>query len=332
MNDAQQRGSISDQALRWFVRLHSGEATAFDRQHYEAWLAQSFTHQQEYRRVASTWRHLDELKSTCLPELVEAKAYWETHSRAAARRIWRPLRISAMIAALLALVIAGGWWWTILRVEVTAYHTARGEQRTVKLADGSTIEMNTDTMLSVQLSGRFRKVVLEHGEALFAVAHEPRSFDVIAGAGTTRDIGTQFSVYKQPDQVVVAVIDGSVEVTVDSAPGKDRRVLTKGSRMSYTDGGLIFPVEALDPHTITAWRHGKLIFESMSLADAIQEVGRYWAGDIQLTDPALAELKITGIFNVKEIETFFQAIEQILPVKVTHVKGRHVLISKAQAA
>ncbi len=99
-----------------------------------------------------------------------------------------------------------------------SYQTAKGEQKTVTLPDGSTIVMNTDTALSVQMSARFRTVILNRGEALFTVVHESaRPFRVEAGGGVIQDIGTQFHVYKRQDKVLLSVLEGSVQI--DTQPG-----------------------------------------------------------------------------------------------------------------
>lgn len=321
----------ADEALRWFVRLHSGDCTGPDRRAFNEWLASRETHRLEYQRVVSLWTDMDGLKREPFPEL--------DHARLSGRSVaMARLYASGVMAAILTALIVGAWWWTTLRVVATEYRTAKGEQRTVVLPDGSTIAMNTDTALSVQLSGSRRTVVLREGEALFTVAHDAGApFEVLAGGGRARDIGTQFAVHKQAGRVDVSVLEGLVEVEAHagrkpdgrSSASSDRRVLAKGEGLWYTDDGRLGAIEPVDANIVMAWVHGKLIFESRPLAGVLREISRYRAGEIRLIDENLGALNVSGVFDVHDLEGFFRALEKTLPVKVTRVNGQLAIVEAA---
>ncbi|MBD0306520.1 MAG: FecR domain-containing protein [Nitrospiraceae bacterium] len=192
------------------------------------------------------------------------------------------LQITGGIAAALALVLMGVWWWTMLRVEIAAYRTGKGEQRTIALSDGSNIQLNTDTALVTHLASRVREMVLQHGEAIFTVAHESRPFHVLAGTGRIRDLGTQFSVLQQSDRVVITVLDGSIEVSPDRKALHGSRKLHSGDRVSYTRAAFLSSTQSLDLRTAIAWREGKLLFEATPLSRSHQRSRAVFSG----RDPA----------------------------------------------
>jgi transmembrane sensor len=163
------------------------------------------------------------------------------------------------------------------------------------------------------------------GKFSLTVAHEMgRQFIVSTKGGYIRDIGTRFSVYTQVDQVFIAVEEGAVEIDLDPKNRRARtghiRHLIAGERIAYTSTGIWSEVEPISPHLIATWRKGKLIFEGMPLSAVIQEVKRYWPGQVILADHTLADTKVKGVFDIENLSGFFQALPQILPVQVTQTE------------
>jgi transmembrane sensor len=61
------------------------------------------------------------------------------------------------------------------------------------------------------------------------------------------------------------------------------------------------------------------MFEERPLSEAIQEIGRYHAGEIRILDPAIGSLKVNGVFGVDDRDGFLKALERAVPVTVSHV-------------
>jgi transmembrane sensor len=217
----------------------------------------------------------------------------------------------------------------MFRVEIAAYRTGKGEQRTIALSDGSNIQLNTDTALVTHLSGRVREMVLEHGEAIFTVAHESRPFHVLVGTGRIRDLGTQFSVLQQSDQVVITVLDGSIEVSPDRKALHGGRMLHSGDRVSYTRAAFLSSTQSVDLRTAIAWREGNSCLRRRRCPKPSKKSRGIFRPRSSSLIQALASLKISGVFQYTDLNGFFFALEHILPVKVIRLNDHQILVTKA---
>lgn len=327
--------TLSDQAIYWFVHLNSGDGVKIDTQEFERWLVTSYAHRRAFERVEEMWQKMDGLKTAPFPELDQAIACWEAGDLSGKRgkpfKLFSSFRLQLAMAALVVVIIAGAWFWNSFQAITMSYQTAPGEQKTITLADGSTIEINTNTSITVKMSARSRKVILSKGEAYFTVAHEKkRPFEVLAGRGTIRALGTCFNVYKRLSGVTVSVIEGSVRVRTKADYGVTtavhKQILKQGRQLSYTQSGAISSLGAVNIKEVSAWRDGKLIFDEMPLAEVIQEVNRYRTRQIHITDPDLKDLKVSGVFKSDDLDSILGAIEQVLPVKARRVSRGLVML------
>lgn len=129
--------------------------------------------------------------------------------------------------------------------------------------------------------GFTRKVTLERGEALFRIGDERlRSFEVHAGNGILRDIGTEFNVIKEEGNVTVAVLEGAVEVGIDHQ-NDTVRLLHGGEQLTYSAYDLS-EISSTDKETVTAWRKSRLIFRETPLEEVIRQINRYHSRPVRL--------------------------------------------------
>ncbi len=321
--------TAAETALRWFLRLREPDTSDEDRQAFEQWLAADPAHQGEFVAVQATWEQLDAIAAQpsltlqlCLRHALNIHAKPQTPRRRGV------LRLVTAAAATILLVSGTAWWWSSLAITESTYQTAKGRQQTVTLSDGTILDLNTESSVTVRMSGRGRQVILHNGEAYFTVANDPaRPFEVLALNGHIRDIGTQFSVYRQAERVLVAVESGAVDVSVPPSGNKssEEHVLNPGERAAYTNAGEWKRLDQVDPRRIAAWRQGTLRFDRIPLSDAIREIERYWPGRILLADPALGAISVTGLFNHRKLGEFFTALPTIIPVHVDHRNGDIIL-------
>ncbi|WP_440467815.1 FecR family protein [Pseudomonas sp. YH-1] len=294
--------SLSDEAIERLVRLHSGGAGAAERMDFLRWRGLSMDHERAAREAEALWG--------ALPETRHAEDY--------RRRVRRPRRWLALAAAACVAAIAV----TIALPEPLAglysdYATRTGERRMLELADGSRVWLNSDSALSVDFSPQQRRLRLHSGEALFEVAKDAaRPFIVEARGGEVRAVGTRFDVDSRGPQVRVDVTEGVVQV---NSAGSEPVRLSAGERLSYREAAAPEPVQPLDLSSASAWQRGKLIFNQRPLGEVLDELERYVPGRIVLTDNALRQHKVSGVFDLKDPDALLKTLERLQPVKVTHM-------------
>ena len=342
--------SINQQACAWIAKLH-GEPSAKDLQNFRAWMAQSPAHKTEVRQLAKLWGELDVL--TELAVVQEPLSTQSTSARlfdkvAALIKFsnWnRPLAtmVTATLVAVLALPI-------IIDINKTTYSTDIGKQELITLRDGSTVLLNTNSSIRVDYSLETRNISLLSGQAHFEVTKDnSRPFNVYAGKGLVRAVGTAFSVYLQPDIIEVTVTEGTIELSaVAPAPAPTNQPETEPTAPSKTitklslvtagqnatmdqDTSSIDSIEVIDAPEIVqklAWHQGLLRFSGDPLEDVVAEISRYTDLSIVILDPEIRDLRIGGFFKVGETEKMFQALETSFGVRVER-KGKNVALLAA---
>ena len=213
----------------------------------------------------------------------------------AMRHARRAHRVLTGVAAL-ALVLGVGGWLTRGGPVPAHYETQRGEQRTVALADGSTLQLDGATSLDVTLGDDQRRVALRRGEAYFDIAHEARRPFVVDAAGSrTRVLGTAFDIDIARADVRISVFRGRVRFGGAAGGGVD---VPAGWRSHYS-GGIAVPPSRFDA-TRQDWRQRWLDTEGMRLGDLVERLNRRAGPAIEAPAPALAGLLVSGRFKLDD--------------------------------
>jgi transmembrane sensor len=253
------------------------------------------------------------------------------------------LRAAAAIAivAVGALVGTGAY----LHFSSPRYETRVGEQRDVLLPDGSRVTLNTNTALTVRYAKAKRYIELERGEALFAVKRDPqRPFEVAAGGTLTRALGTEFNVDLRESSVTVSVLEGAVRV---AATGTDARPepradeggtaaalpaasLAKGQALEFQPRARRLLEEKADVRRIDAWRTRRLEFSDVPLAEAVEEVNRYSTRTVVIGTRELAEVRVSGIFRISDLDGFLYSLREALGVQAHEAGSEVVLVRPAE--
>jgi transmembrane sensor len=246
----------------------------------------------------------------------------ETIARGAAKR-----RVVRKIAAMTAMLLlsAGAAWLVDPTYDTRLVATAVGETSTLTMADGSRIYLNTGSELRVESRLFSRRVTLVRGEAGFDVAHTYRSFVVEANRTTVTDIGTVFDVRNLEDGARVSVQQGAVEVRSD---GGQMQVLAANQALRSA-GGQLERLPDLDADQNGAWRRGKLYFNGTPLREAALDMQRYLAQPIVLSDASIGELRLSGEYDIKDVDDLLRVLPAILPVTVK--RGVHAIVISASS-
>ncbi|MGQ0591985.1 MAG: FecR family protein [Gammaproteobacteria bacterium] len=307
---------LSDEAIAWVVRVHSDRCTERDRAHLAAWRALGAAHEQAYLEASRLWQDM----GTALCGDRGAAVPVETGARPPAQRRGLLQAGWALAASLAAIAVPHHFHYTDRWL--SDYHTATGEQALVRLADGSTALLNTDTALSLAGDKETRRLRLHHGQALFTVAPDrARPFEVEAAGGRIRALGTVFEVYENAGQVEITVHQHAVRVHLGLEAGEvfPAIAVSAGERLRYDSAGRTQAPEKIDVREHSAWQRRKLLFKDRPLAEVIGEVNRYRRGRIVIANPHLHDLRVTGLFPTGDPEAVLKLIRETLPVQTTRI-------------
>ncbi len=212
---------------------------------------------------------------------------------------------------------------------IHGYATAVGERETIRFADGSQIELNTDTKLRAEVSSSRRKVWLDKGEAYFQIKHDASNpFIVIAGDRYVTDLGTKFRIRRDRGRLEVALLEGRAQLeTSDARAPKNPMVLAPGDTVVATANSVsLTKTPSISLARELAWRHGIIIFNNTTLASAVAEFNRYNRKKIIVTDPAVAHRTIYGTFQTDNVAAFARLAHEVLGLHVDH-HGEDIVIS-----
>ena len=325
--------SANRRASEWLVLLESGDATADDQARFETWLGEDSGHREAYAALSETWGRLGVMGRRARAEgnlPLRPESVGDAPGLPGRARPRKP-GITWVAAAAVAVTAVLGGLPFLIGDSLILHRTEIGERRTVSLEDGSTVELNTATELSVAYTDEQRRVAMTRGEAFFDVAQDAdRPFLVTAGDGALRAVGTGFTVrLRVLDRVSVMVTEGVVELTRagDDAlrrtrPAAAPLVLQRGQRAEYDRGAA--HIEDLDPAELErrqAWRQGLLVFEDASLAEVVAEVNRYSKVRLVLTDPALGYLRIGGTFRTGRLEALLDVLARGYGLEATRSRA-----------
>jgi transmembrane sensor len=268
------------------------------------------------------------------PALAEALASCAAGGRLSnadvrAMRAARRRNVATAGAAALALVAGVGAWLGLQPAPVPAptmlhYATARGEQRTVRLADGSMVRLNGATRIAISLASDRREVRLESGEAYFDVAHDAtRPFTVRAGTSDARVLGTAFDIDLRREQVDLAVYRGAVRFG-PQRDGGTSVVVKAGWRSHFAAGAAAAPrrfdVAQQD------WRSGWLDTEGMKLGDLVEILNRRGGSLVLPPSAALADMPVAGRFRLDDPGQLLDAIGAAYGFAVRRERGKIRLV------
>jgi transmembrane sensor len=284
----------------------------------DAWLAESPAHEVAYVRMETTWSRTERLVAL-RPITPESAALLSPRIPSI---LIRSAVAVAMVVALVSSAVLATW-----NTGKQTYETAIGGYKTLVLADGSRIELNTNTVLQV-LKNDQRKVWLRKGEAYFQIKHDAaHPFVVVVGDRRITDLGTKFIVRQNPGHLDVAVVEGRVGFAAKNE-GTQPLLLDAGDGVVATAQSLsVFKKSVRELANELGWRRGLLIFRHTALADAAAEFNRYNRERVVIGDRAAARLTIDGTFPAKDVRGFAEVAQAVFGLRVERHDGE-TLISR----
>ncbi|KTE41443.1 MULTISPECIES: FecR family protein [unclassified Sphingopyxis] len=270
---------IEARAIDWVIAQRDPDFADWDA--FADWLAEDAAHAAAYDAVALLDADLEALPAR--PAAPVAANDEEPRARPS-RRGWFGGAIAAALVAVVTIPNIG------LFGDPNRIETAPGEHRTLELADGSRIEINGGSVVTLD-EERPRFAKLESGEAMFHVVHrESDPFVVETGGARLVDLGTAFNVVRRDHATSVAVSEGIVVYN----PHRDNVRMVAGEGIEARDGDKKAPaVRKLDSSTIGGWRSGQLVYADTPLSVVAGDLGRT-AGLTVSVAPEAADLPFRG--------------------------------------
>lgn len=333
------RSELREEAARWFSVMRGPDANTSHAE-FDAWLARDGAHRVAYNQIAETFSLGKRLKSDATDE--------PSHRADPAARDQvpksRPVLITTLLVAaamilgvslLLAnrhdrddpLIASRG---TSSFEAPSQLATQVGEIRTFTLADGSSVTLDTDSLLLVAFTKNERSLRLVRGRGRFSVAHEPRPFVVAAGRARITARGTLFDVaLPEGNRVMVRLLRGAVDVGIPA---------------TAINGPVERPVRRLFPGDTLALDHERIVpggngtiqldgnwpnsvrdFDRVRLADLLSEANRYATTPMAIAAPELGELRLSGTFRLKDTRRLTENIADLLGLAITAMPHSLVL-------
>jgi transmembrane sensor len=304
--------TIVDQAIHWLVRLRFNQADAQTRRTFEHWLQQRPEHQLAWQRVENLGDDFAGLPSQLARQTLAGA------SQGMRRR--ESLKLLGVLAA------ASGAAWlgrdhTPLPALLADLRSATGERRRVQLADGSQVQLNSDSAVDARFDAERRLLVLRRGEIIVDTAAEDgtvqsRPFWVQTRDGYLRASAGRFLVRERDDGTLLAVQKGAVAVfpgTARSAPAS--AIVQPGSTLLFTAGGPLPLIDnGLDPW---GWSDGVISAHHMRLGDFVAELSRYRPGLLRCADE-VAGLRLSGTFQLADTDQVLALVARTLPLNLDY--------------
>ena len=314
----------AEEVAALFVARRAEGLTANESELLEAWLSQDELHRRELRRASAAWDLFD---NTDDDEVLSAM---RSHALARAPTTWANRRALAAAAAFVLVVgtsllivpnyLPGPGGNSVSPNRAVAatieYASAVGQGRNLVLADGTSLFLDADSVVTARVGPTGRLVQLIRGRAFFNVHHDAgRPFTVRVGDRRIVDIGTQFDVNLAAGTLSVTVLEG--RLAIGAADSERASVqLTAGQQLVERDGNITIRAQGVAPTGQPAWRTGLLVFDDTTLREAADEVNRYTSERIVIANPQLGAMRVSGQFRAGQSNRFAQTVAEIHPVKV----------------
>lgn len=309
---------IDREAHDWVVSFAVGNASPADLAAFKQWSAHD-GYAEAFARACRLWEAVGPA----------AKHMAGAHVPERRVRIGRRAFMGGALAASAAAVAYVGarsplGLWPSLSELAADYRTAPGERRSIVLAGGPSIELNTRTSIALKASadGGTERIELIGGEAAIVTGPElRRAVEVIAGDGRVTATDAAFNMRYERDVVCTTCVAGTLEVVLENRSTN----LRPGEQIAYSFSKL-GAVTKVDVAVVAAWKDGILVFQSTPLVDAVAEINRYRSGRIIVTNAALGRRLFNARFPIANVDGVVAQIQQIFGASVTALPGGIVLL------
>jgi transmembrane sensor len=302
------------------VRYLSNEATEDEKKALLDWVAEDISHQKIFQEWSVSWdnssppRQFDH--SSALQKLNHHIDVYEEEQKKTRTLSWQKIAASLAIflTAGIAIFVLGKY--SESRSEELTYteqHTTTGEQATIKLSDGSIVQLNSNASLKYpEIFKGFKREVYLTGEAFFEIEKDSlHPFIIHTGELSTHVLGTSFNVNATASNIIVSVATGKVRVI----QGNNMQVLLPNEKVKYSRTNHTMIKEPADLDNELAWKNLTLKLEDVSLADAAKKIEQRYGVTVYFKNDNIRQCRITGKYKNESIENVLRAISYSTGIK-----------------
>ncbi|CAM4099863.1 FecR family protein [Pseudomonas wadenswilerensis] len=300
---------VVKQAIHWMLKLRESGHNARLQQQCEQWRATHQEHELAWQRVQSLHQ---ELNLRAVPGASVALQTLENSSQRLQRR--------QALKLLSGVLVFGSAAWLGKDLQVISPLTAdfasgTGQRRSVRLPDGSLLQLNTNSAVDLAFEADQRLIRLKHGELLLTCAKDTsapgRPLLVSTRDALLQGFNGHFVVRQDDNCTRVSVSQGTVVI---HSPGPTQWIHAGQSYRLDTRGATLLQNQDMDAG---AWAEGLIVTRDMRLGDFLAEVGRYRHGYVSCADD-IADLRLSGVFRLEDTDKLLQLLPQTLPVTVSY--------------
>ncbi|HHJ1298334.1 MAG: FecR family protein [Pseudomonas capeferrum] len=266
------------EALEWFSRLRQPGCDEGERQVFAAW-CQVPQNAQAYAELETFWQQLQPAPARPRPRQITAR---RSHLGK-----WLALVFLLVLGALAYL------YWPLMQRLGSEMHTDVGERRSLRLADGSTVHLDSASAMNVDLRGRTRQLHLVQGQVYLEVLLDGRAMEVDVGDARIQVFGTRLQIARFADHNELVVLSGKAMVV----QGGEQRLVSAGERVTF-DATRIDPVQKADMKTADSWRNGRLRATDMPLGQVLERLAGYQGQRLWMLDEQAAHRRVSGDFSL----------------------------------
>ncbi|AJC20295.1 FecR domain-containing protein [Pandoraea pulmonicola] len=326
---------VAQQAVEWWVTLHGGDATETLRAACARWREAHPEHERAWRHIEGADRRLQRV-SGALGAAVAQAALRVPRSRG---------RRHAIKAIAGALFVGTGAWVasdtpTVQHLRADA-RTGTGERRTWRLADGTTLVLNTRSAVRWSMNAETRRITLIDGEIMVTTGKDaghvpPRALVVVTAQGSLTPLGTRFVVRRESQgtgaigpigligDTQVQVFEGAVRVAPRAVGDAEAsQIVQAGEQTRFTAQRVAAVTPLADGDG--AWADGMFVAIDMRLDAFLAELSRYRRGYLRC-DPAVAALRVSGTYPLGDTDAILATLPHALPVSVASLTRYWVTI------
>ncbi|MFJ4429365.1 FecR family protein [Pseudomonas sp. NPDC089395] len=294
------------EALEWFSRLRQPGCDERERQAFGRW-CQDPRNAHAYAELEACWQQLQPPPARPRPQLAKVK------------RSRRGLGL-----ALLCLLLLGALaylYWPLMQRLGSELYTDAGERRSVRLADGSTLHLDSASAMNVDLRTRTRELQLVQGQVYLEVKLDGRALEVQVDDARIQVFGTRLMVARHAGHDELVVFNGKAMIV----QGADQRLVATGERVTFNEAR-IDPVHKADVKAADAWRMGQLRASDMPLGEVIERLASYQGRRVWMMDEQTAYRRVSGDFNLDRPGETLQALAAGQQLQLYDVLGQWLIV------